>query len=129
MATDSIHDALPVPPIPPTSDAAVASAHLAFSNPDVTLWINLALSAATLVVTGVGVVIAISAFVGYQAARRMLKREAQKHARKASLEHLESPEFKASLQAVANDLVRDHIRNNVVLTLSNAPPQPRTEMT
>jgi hypothetical protein len=127
MTLEVVQNVLPIPPVPPDPSGMAVTSLL--SSPDVTFWVNVALSAATLVVTGVGVIVAISAFVGYQSAKRMLKREAQRHAKKASLDHLNSAEFKAALQAVANDLVKDHIRNTVVVSLSQGPAGPKTEMT
>lgn len=112
-------------PVIPTSPPLQGTVY----TPDVTLWINVGLATASLSVTCVGVVVAIVAIFGYRSAKRMLRREAEKHARQATREHLESDLFKSDLLVVARLALSDNIKDKMLAALSDAIPTiPRTEM-
>lgn len=88
------------------------------SSPDVTLWINVALSAATLSVAAIGVVAGVVAFIGFKAAQGMVRRHAKAHSEKATQAYLKSEQFKIELKVIAGDILKDQIKNQIVVSFT-----------
>ena len=117
-----------------SSAISSSAGHLSISDPNFTFWVNVALSSATIAVTCVGVVVAVSAIVGYQSAKRMIRRQAIKQARSQTDQYLKSEEFQRQLRSVADGLLKEHIKDRIVLSLSSlgtptssAPPEELRE--
>lgn len=84
------------------------------SDPATTLAINTVLAAATLAVTCVAIAVGLSAVFGYQAAKRIVKRQAIKQAQAQTTEHLKSDVFREQLAEATKRLLADHIRDTLV---------------
>ena len=70
-----------------------------------------------------GVAVAVAAIVGYLALRRTVRRQAQKHARVAMNDYLQSDEFRAEIRIAADEALHSHIKDRVIVALQRGEPE------
>lgn len=94
---------------------------------DITFAVNVALVVATVVVTGVGVIVALGAFFGFQQARKMIRKDTERHSREradeAVKEFLASPAFHKQIKGMVQELLSEHLKNKITVAFTNSEPE------
>ena len=102
--------------------------HDILSDQNTTLWINVALSAATVAVTCLGVIAAIAAFLGWFATRRMIRRHTRRPPLMLLMNISKVRYSRVSCEGVADELLQGHVRDTLSASLQKIAPMLRIPM-